>query len=132
MAGGAMTRTFTVVMTGVAPASGSFSVKCPPPPVRSCSSWFAAFAALPAVAESVGGQYFYMGVGLKPGEYHGPGTYTIPFTAALEAVDLGSHQFGMTGAKLKVNADGSGSLNFSGAHGLLGEIDSGTIRWTCS
>jgi len=130
--GGAMTLTFTVLMTGAAPASGSFSVKQPPPPVRSCSSWFAAFAALPAVAESVGGQYFYMVVGLKPGEYHGPGTYSVPWTAALEAVDLGSHEFGMTGAKLKVNADGSGSLSFSGAHDVLGEIDSGTIRWTCS
>ena len=130
--GGVMTLTFTVIMTGAAPASGSFSVKQPPPPVRSCSSWFAAYPGLPAVAESVGAQYFYMGVGLKPGEYHGPGTCAIPFTAALEAVDLGSHQFGMTGAKLKVNADGSGSLSFSGAHGLLGEIDSGTIRWTCS
>ncbi len=130
--GGVMTLTFTVTMTGAAPGSGSFSVKYPPPPVRSCSSWFATYSALPEVAESVGGQYFYMVVGLKPGQYHGPGTYAIPFTAFLEAVDLGSHQFGMIGAKLKLNADGSGSLNFSGAHGLLGEIDSGTIGWTCS
>ncbi len=98
----------------------------------SCNTWFATYSALPEIAESVGGQYFYMVVGLKPGEYHGPGTYAIPFTASLEAVDLGSHQFGMTGAKLKLNADGSGSLSFSGAHGLLGGIDSGTIRWTCS
>ncbi len=128
----AMTLAFTVSMTGAAPASGSFSVKDSSQPVRSCSSWFAAFAALPEVAESVGGHYFYMVVGLKSGQYHGPGTYTIPFTAALEAVDLGLHQFGMTGATIKVNADGSGSLSFSGAHGLLGEIDSGTIRWTCS
>ncbi|MGO9582993.1 MAG: hypothetical protein ACLP36_09310 [Acidimicrobiales bacterium] len=112
---------------GAAAASGSFSVKYPPPPMRSCSSWFAAYSALPEVAESVGGQYFYMVVGLKPGEYHGPGTYAIPLTSALEAVDLGAHQFGMIGAKLKVNADGSGSLSFSGAHGLLGEIDSGAI-----
>jgi hypothetical protein len=130
--GGAMTLTFTVFMTGAAAASGSFSVKYPPPPVRSCSSWFDAYSELPEVAESVGGHYFYMVVALKPGEYHGPGTYAIPFTAALEAVDLGSHEFGMTGAKLKVNADGSGSLSFRGAHGVLGEIDSGTIRWTCS
>jgi len=101
MAGGAMTRTFTVVMTGVAPASGSFSVKCPPPPVRSCSSWFAAYSELPEVAATVGSQYFYMVVGLKPGEYKSPGTYAIPWTAALEAVDLGSHEFGMTGAKLR-------------------------------
>ena len=127
-----MTLTFTVFMTGAAAASGSFSVKYPPPPVRSCSSWFDAYSELPEVAESVGGHYFYMVVALKPGEYHGPGTYAIPFTAALEAVDLGSHEFGMTGAKLKVNADGSGSLSFRGAHGVLGEIDSGTIRWTCS
>ena len=130
--GGAMTLVFTVTMTGAAPGSGSFSVKYPPPPVRSCSSWFDAYSELPEVAESVGGHYFYMVVALKPGEYHGPGTYAIPFTAALEAVDLGSHEFGMTGAKLKVNADGSGSLSFRGAHGVLGEIDSGTIRWTCS
>ena len=100
--------------------------------MRSCSSWFDAYSELPEVAKSVGGHYFYMVVALKPGEYHGPGTYAIPFTAALEAVDLGSHEFGMTGAKLKVNADGSGSLSFRGAHGVLGEIDSGTIRWTCS
>jgi hypothetical protein len=127
-----MTLTFTVLMTGAAPASGGFSVKYPPQPVRSCSSWFVTYSALPEVTEAVGGHYFYMVVGLKPGEYHGPGTYTIPSTAALEAVDLGSHQFGMTGAKMKVNADGSGSLSFSGARGLVGEIDSGTIRWTCS
>ncbi|MFZ2056287.1 MAG: hypothetical protein WAV54_02610 [Acidimicrobiales bacterium] len=127
-----MTLTFTVIMTGAASASGSFSVKYPPPPARSCSSWFAACSELPAVAETVGGQYFYMVVGLKPGEYHGPGTYSIPWTAALEAVDLGWHQFGMIGAKMKVNADGSGSLAFSGARGVLGEIDSGTIRWSCS
>ena len=49
--------------------------------MRSCSSWFATYSALPEVAESVGGQYFYMVVGLKPGQYHGPGTYAIPFTA---------------------------------------------------
>jgi len=127
-----MTLTFTVVMTGAAPGSGSFSVKYPPPPVRSCSSWFAAYATLPELAESVGGQYFYMVVGLKPGAYHGPGTYSVPWTAALEAVDLGSHEFGMTGAKLTLKADGSGSLSFKGAHDVLGEIDSGTIRWTCS
>ena len=130
--GGVMTLTFTVVMTGAAPGSGSFSVKYPPPPVRSCSSWFAAYATLPELAESVGGQYFYMVVGLKPGAYHGPGTYSVPWTAALEAVDLGSHEFGMTGAKLTLKADGSGSLSFKGAHDVLGEIDSGTIRWTCS
>lgn len=130
--GGVMTLTFTVAMTGAAPGSGSFSVKYPPPPMLSCSHWFATYSALPEIAESVGGQYFYMVVGLKAGDYHGPGTYAIPSTAALEAVDLGSHEFGVTGAKLTLNADGSGSLNFKGVHGLLGEIESGTIRWTCS
>ena len=40
--GGVMTLVFTVTLTGAAPGSGSFSVKYPPPPVRSCSSWFAA------------------------------------------------------------------------------------------
>jgi hypothetical protein len=127
-----MKLTFTVTMTGAAPASGSFSVKYPLPPVRSCGSWFGAFSELPELAESVGGQYFYMVVGLKPGEYHGAGTYSVPRTSALEAVDLGAHEFGMTGAKLKVNANGSGSLSFTGAHDVLGKIDSGTVRWTCS
>lgn len=131
-ADGAMTLRFTVFVTGAVPATGSFSVRYPPQPRRSCSSWFGASSELPELAETVGGRYFYMVVGLKPGEYHGQGTYAIPPTASLEAIDVGSHQFAMTGAAMTVNADGSGSLSFKNKSDPVGDVDSGTIRWTCS
>ena len=80
----------------------------PPPPVRWCSSWFAASPVLPrSPSRWAASTSTWWSVSSLPSTTS-PGTYAIPFTASLEAVDLGSHQFGMTGAKLKVNADGSG------------------------
>ncbi|MGD1012581.1 MAG: hypothetical protein ABR925_08645 [Acidimicrobiales bacterium] len=128
-----MTLTFTVAMTGAAPGGGSFSVNYPPSPGRSCGSWFSSGGySLPQIAETVGGQYFFMVVWLKPGQYHGPGTYSVPWTALLETVDLGSHDFNVIGGKLTMRSNGSGSLTFSHANDVLGNLDAGTVAWTCS
>jgi len=71
-------------------------------------------------------------VGVPSNDYHGPGTYTIDHTAALQAFYLGSHEFGLRGATLQIKANGSGSIIFSGEQDLSGHVDSGTISWTCS
>jgi hypothetical protein len=130
----ATTLAFTVTATGSVPADGTFPFKLGG--VASCSVWVAPGRAfdleLTQEPEMVGDVGFELVVGVAAADYHGPGTYIIDHTAALQDFYLGSHEFSLHGATLQVKADGSGSISFSGEQDLLGNVDSGTISWSCA
>jgi hypothetical protein len=127
------TLDFTVNATGSDPAGGTFSYSLGD--ATSCSAWVAGGQAflleLPQVSMS-SGMGFELVVGVPATDYGGPGTYTIDHTGALQAVYLGPHEFALHGATLSVKADGSGAIDFSNEPDPLGNVDSGTVSWTCS
>lgn len=64
--------------------------------------------------------------------YRGPGTYTSD--PANKGLDVDGHTYGPPASyTLKVNADGSGSLTFTGAADPLdsSKVESGSETWTC-
>jgi len=126
------TLAFTVTTTGSVPAQGTFKYALGG--IATCSAWVATGQtfSLELPQEALGGVGFELVFGIAAGDYHGPGAYTIDHTAALQAFYLGSHEFGLHDATLQVKADGSGSIVFSGKQDLLGDIDCGTISWTCT
>jgi hypothetical protein len=99
------TVTFKIAVTGAIRLFGSFVWTIP----QSCSAWVAGgstFALPRAPGDSVNAVGYYSVVDVPSPPYDGRGTYIIPGTAALGAVQVGSHQFYVEGSHLIVRADG--------------------------
>jgi hypothetical protein len=132
-----MRFTAQINFAGYAPIQGSFTDSSSASSTTSCtdyasngmkplSGWFGPNPN----GSTVGGQpvTFSLSVDLKT--FHGPGTYK---GNAFLGLKIGSDLYTGGANSITVNADGSGSANFSGAQGsAASQVEAGTITWTCS
>ena len=137
--GGDGSQTFhgTAALTGSTPLSGTWTGTGSTASCAEAADNHGAGYQLPG-GGNVGSQNLQISVAVEPSVYKGPGTYSITI-GAVNPSGGDSYSFSATNpASLKVNADGSGSLTFTGAQSLnavSGNVtgtESGAISWTCS
>jgi hypothetical protein len=127
---------FQVNFSGTDTVQGSFSTtdwgsfSCPDF-AKSSFVWNLGIGPQEGMPTTVGGKLINFLISAPNKMFHGPGTYTDVLPAG---VTVESDDFSGTGSTMTVNSDGSGNASFTnlpGSGSVSGQMESGTVTWTC-
>jgi len=135
--GQAANLTFQVNFTGADTVQGSFASD--EWQIYSCSdfaksafAWNIGIGPQEGLPTTVGGKLVNFLLSVPTGTFHGADTYTDVMPAG---VTTEGDDFSGSGSTMTINGDGSGNASFTNLPGsgtVSGQMESGTVTWTCS